>query len=266
MEWFTREFKRKFQDKDIDKIETLLQTLRERKERSTDVRDLSPVAKLPFKVYDLLQIGLRRNLELAEAAVRELNRQNVSTSFVLARAALETTCLLYDAMRRVMAATEKDDTKELDELDKFLMDVLFGAKSQAWGFSEELVARNILTIIQRLSKQLGIDLMWFYDGLSEYAHPNYHGMMAVYRETAEVGNPIVKFADSPNEQRDASLTTAIGALVIALDMLRIAFEEHANVRTRFAALCERAIHERGTWPADVEYPIKREAGSDPEPA
>jgi hypothetical protein len=175
MEWFARSLKRKLDDPELDRIEVALQELLAKKEEYTDVRALSPAAKMPFKTHDLLQIGLRRVLELADASVRELNRQNVSTSMVLVRAVFETSCLLFDAANRVVAATKTDDVKELDELDKFLMDVLVGFKSKEWGFSEEFTARNVLTIIQRIGTQLDIDLMWYYDGLSEHAHPNYLG-------------------------------------------------------------------------------------------
>ena len=87
MESFTDALKGKFADNDLNGIEDLLRTLNGCKIDHTDVRDLSPVAELPFKIHDLLHIGLRRVIEIAEAAVRELNRENVSTSFILIRAA-----------------------------------------------------------------------------------------------------------------------------------------------------------------------------------
>jgi hypothetical protein len=213
---------------------------------------------MPFKIHDLLQIGLRRTLELAEASIRELNRQNVSTSMVLVRAVFETTCLMFDAANRVVAVMETDDVKQLDELDKFLMDVLVGFKSKEWGYSEELAARNVLTIIQRIGKQLGIDLMWYYEGLSEHAHPNYLGMMAVYRQTAEDGNPSVRYADAPNEGRDASIRIAIGGLAMGLEMMKMALERLAAVVGKFASLYERGSYEGGTWPKELAYPIKRQ--------
>ncbi len=258
MEWFARSLKRKLEDRDLDKIEETLLVLIASKEKVTDVRNLSPFAKMPFKIHDLLQIGLRRNIELAEASIRELNRQNVTTSMVLVRAVFETASLLFDSANRVVDVAKKDDVKVLDELDKFLMDVLVGFKSKDWASSEEFVARNVLTIIQRIGKQLDIDMMWFYEGLSEHAHPNYLGMMATYRLTAEVGNPIVKYADSPNESRDASIKIAVGGLAMGLDMTKMALERHATIANQFATLAERGIHEGGTWPTDLEYPIKRQ--------
>ena len=258
MEWFARALKRKFNNKDFERVEGTLATLIRLKERTTDVRTLSPVAKMPFKVHDLLQIGLRRNIELTEAAVRELNRQNVTTSMVLARAVFETGSLLFDSANRVVEVTATEKTQALDELDKFLMDVLLGFKSKDWASSEEFVARNVLTIIQRIGKQLGIDMMWYYEGLSEHAHPNYLGMMATYRLAAEAGNPIVRYADSPNESRDASIKIAIGGLAIGVEMTQFALERHRGVAHQFAELAERAIYEGGTWPPDLGYPVKRQ--------
>jgi hypothetical protein len=110
-----------------------------------------------------------------------MNLQKVTSSNVLVRAILETSCLMLDASRLAEKAVKDGDTKKVDEVDKFLMDVLMGFKSPEWGFSEEYVARNVLTIIQRLTKELGIDLMWFYEGLSEHAHPNYLGMLGTYQ-------------------------------------------------------------------------------------
>ena len=137
------------------------------------------------------------------------------------------------------------------------MDVLFGFKSKEWAFSDEYVARNVLTVIERLSKQLGVDLSWYYAGLSEHAHPNYLGMMAVYRETPQMGDPVVRFADSPNESRDTSIKIAIGGLAITLEMTELALDRHVQVSSGFATLCEREIYEGGKWPPDIEYPIRR---------
>jgi len=248
---------RKFVDQNLYRIEERLLSLIGMREKVTDVRDHSPVAKMPFKVHDLLQIGLRRTLELAEASIRELNRQNVTTSMVLVRAVFETGALLFDSAQRVVDVVEKDDVKELDQLDKFLMDVLVGFKSKDWAASEEYVARNVLTIIERIGKRLKIDTMWFYEGLSEHAHPNYLGMMATYRGTPEEGNPIVKYADGPNSGRDGSIKIAFGGLDIGLGFTEGALEKYGDVAKGFALLTERAIYEGGTWPRDVAYPVKR---------
>lgn len=255
MESFARALKCKFEDQGLDTIENALRQLIAKKEKVTDIRTLSPVAKMPFKIHDLLQIGLRRGLELSEASVRELNRQNVSTSLVLIRAVFETSCLLFDSVNRVVDTTTNGDLKLLGELDKFLMDVLVGFKSKRWGDCEEFQARNVLTLIERLTKRLGLDLMYYYEGLSEHAHPNYLGMMAVYRMSPEEGSSIVRYADSPNRSRDSSLIIGIGGLAIALDMIKLALDHHADVAANFARMCERAIYDAGGWP--VGAPLRK---------
>lgn len=257
MEHFSSGFRDTFKDKDVDEIEANLVALISRLVPSMDGRELSPVAKLPAKIFDLLQVGVRRTIELTEASIREMNRQSIAASYVLVRATLETTCLLFDAIQRVRAAVEKDDVKELDEIDTFLMDVLVGFKSKDWGFSEEFAARNVLTIIQRLSKQLGIDLMWFYEGLSEYAHPNYLGMLGTYQTAPSKGEFVVQFGPLTDERLPAAMNMVIGGLAIATQMMEMAARDHDEAKTRFALLAEREIHESGTWPAGVAYPVRR---------
>jgi len=161
METFTAEFRRLHEkDDDIQRIEETLGKLTGWLAPSMDGRALSPVSKLPAKLFDLEQVGLRRVMELAEASVREMNRGNVIVSYVLVRAALETSCLMLDASRLAIKTVKKNEVAALNDVDKFPMDVLVGFKSKEWGFSEEYIARNVLTIIQRLSKELEIDLLW----------------------------------------------------------------------------------------------------------
>jgi hypothetical protein len=156
MEHFTKEFKDFHENGDAEKIENTLAALETWLVPAMDGRAFSPASKVPSKLYDLLQVGLRRTIELAESAIREMNRQKVTSAYVLVRAILETSCLLLDASRLAEKAVTEDNTKKVDEVDMFLMDVLMGFKSKEWGYSEEFIARNVLTIIQRLTKELGI--------------------------------------------------------------------------------------------------------------
>jgi hypothetical protein len=257
MEHFTTEFRDLHHDDDAGKIEETLARLETWLVPEMDGRTFSPTAKLPAKLYDLLQVGLRRTIELSEASIREMNRGNVVASYVLVRAILETTCLLLDASRRAERALKENDTNKLDELDKFLMDVLVGFKSPEWGFSEEYVARNVLTIIQRLSRELDIDLMWFYEGLSERAHPNYLGMLGTYQTAPPPGGFVVKFHSPAGDELKLHMKMALSGLAIATEMMQGALEQFDEIATKFAELCEREVYEGGTWPAGLEYPVKR---------
>src|SRR5262245_50297168 len=77
-----------------DAIDTALRELAARKVPETDGYLLSPVATLPSRIADLLQLGTRRTIDLAESAIREINLQQVNSSCLLARAVLETCCLM----------------------------------------------------------------------------------------------------------------------------------------------------------------------------
>jgi hypothetical protein len=90
---------------------------------------------------------------------------------VLVRAVFETSCLMYDIASQLERVVGEGDPAGVDDLDKNLVAVLLGHKSQDWAMAEEIIARNVITIIQRLTKQLDVPLLWFYDGLSEHAHP-----------------------------------------------------------------------------------------------
>ena len=257
MEGFDETFRAEHADADLDKIEGTAARLEAWLVESVDARRHSPVSKLPAKLFDLLQVGLWRTLELTGAAIREMNRNNIVASHTLVRAVLETTCLLFDAVRLARKSVDKNELAALNDVDKYLMDVLVGFKSPGWSFSEEYIARNVLTIIQRLTRELEIDLMWFYEGLSEHAHPNYLGMLGMYQTFLPAGEFVVQFGRPTGDRLQASMKMAVGGLAIAVEMMQMAMEQHDAIRHAFAALAERDVYEEGNWPAEVPYPVPR---------
>ena len=62
---------------------------------------LSPVSSIPSKAADLLQLGTRRSVDLAESAIREMNREALNSSCILTRAVLETGCLMLYISQQV---------------------------------------------------------------------------------------------------------------------------------------------------------------------
>ena len=254
---FDETFRAEHADPDLDRIEGTVARLEAWLVESVDARRHSPVSKLPAKLFGLLQVGLWRTLELTGAAIREMNRNNIIASHTLVRAVLETTCLLFDAVRLAQKSVDENEVASLNDVDKYLMDVLVGFKSTGQGFSEEYVARNVLTIIQRLTRELEIELMWFYEGLSERAHPNYLGMLGMYQTSPPAGEFLVQFGRPTGDRLQASMNMAIGGLAIAVEMMQVAMGQHDAIRHAFAAIAERDIYEKGYWPADVPYPVPR---------
>ena len=122
--------------------------------------------------------------------------------------------------------------------------------------SEEYQARNVVTIIERLSKQLKIELISMYGDLSEHAHPNYLGMMSAYQQLAEPGNPIVRFVDQPLTKETAlnALGWTVSGTMIGVEMTGGAVDRERENARGVRALCEEAIHYGGTWPQGVPCP------------
>ena len=154
---------------------------------------VSPVSSLPSKVADVLQLGTRRTIDLTESAIREINREQVISSCLLVRGALETACLMWDLTRRVTKNVRAGS--HLTDLNTKVTNTLLGSgkKAKTFKFFENHVAQNILTIIQRLDKELDAPFGGFYEGLSERAHPNAHGMVFVYAEAHKAG--VTTFTD-----------------------------------------------------------------------
>ena len=261
MKQFTTEFQKQYPSEDAAKIEATLQTLKAQKVDSIDIRTISEVAGTPSKLVILLQVGLRRVVDLSAAGIREMNRHNVVPAIVLVRAVFETSCLMFDAVRQADKAAKTSTMQAVKEYDKYLMDAMFGSKAKEWsGGVEDYTTRNVVTVMQRLAKEMKSDLMWFYDGMSEHAHPNYLGMSSIYRMNSDMPHdPIVRFSDSILEARQVSMTLALRCLEIGTTIMLVSLQQYVGGWTAIAAVCEKALYEEGMWPSEVTYPVKRDS-------
>ena len=66
-----------------------------------------------------MQCGVRRTVDLTDSAIREINGRNVIASCMLVRGVLETSCLLWDLIRRVEPIVEDGDVTGLEKLNKY---------------------------------------------------------------------------------------------------------------------------------------------------
>ncbi|MPY87567.1 MAG: hypothetical protein GEU99_06575 [Luteitalea sp.] len=114
---------------------------------------------------------------------------------------------------------------------------------------------NILTIMEKLDKDLDTPFLGFYEGLSEHSHPNAHGMALTYIQTHKAC--VTTYTDQNLGRRDVSMSLAISALASALQIADTANRQCDEDRNAFILLAEKRIHEAGTWPADIPYPIPR---------
>ncbi len=218
---------------------------------------LSPVSSTPSRIADVLQLGTRRCVDLADSTIREINLERVNSSCILARAVLETACLMLYLSHVTRHAVEDPAIADFEKLQKFAFDTLVGSgkKAKTFYFMEGHTVTNILTIMEKLDKDLETPFLGFYEGLSEHAHPNAHGMALTYASTHSAC--VTTYADQKPSRMSASSNLAINAFVTALQMAELANRWWDENRNAFILLAEKRIHDAGTWPKDIPYPIPR---------
>jgi hypothetical protein len=133
---------------------------------------LSHNSKLPFKAFSLREVLIHRVAELSETAVNLFESNKLVPAIIMTRAVFETTAVLYWLYERIKQATT---TKELGDIDEFLMKSLFGGR-----VSEAPVeSYNVLKAIDHINKKFQF-YKESYGTLSEFAHPNWSGLMGAY--------------------------------------------------------------------------------------
>jgi hypothetical protein len=244
-------------DNRCEDIDAAIAALVARKVVEIDGYLLSPVSSTPSRIADVLQLGTRRCVDLAESTIREMNLERLNSSCILARAVLETGCLMLYLSHLVRHAASDPANADFEKLHGFAFDTLVGSgkKAKTFFFMEGHTVTNILTIMEKLDKDLETPFLGFYEGLSEHSHPNAHGMALTYVETHRAC--VTTYTDQKPGRVDASMSLAISALTSALQIADMANRHWDEDRNAFILLAEKRIHEAGTWPADIPYPIPR---------
>jgi len=203
------------------------------------------------KVVALLQAGLRRVLELTEGVVREVNAESFTPVFVLARASVETGCLLNDFSYRAARLAEAHDRAAIEGFDERVMKALLGGRSAEWKPGPDAPeALHVLTVIDNVTKRHP-KLRSMYHLLSEFAHPNYDGMIGAYQRP---GGDQAVFEDHPASARQDAVNLTVGGAALALLLTKSAIDAYAAQHEAFVRLCEDNVYSRGDWPIGVPYP------------
>ena len=224
MERFSKAIQSAYEENECPPIEEALGRLIERKVPEIDGYLLSPVSILPSKVADVLQLGTRRTIDLTESSIREINREQVISSCLLVRGVIETACLMWNLTRQVTKAVRAGS--DLTDLNTKAENTLLGSgpKAKTFKFFENHVVQNILTIIQRLDKELDAPYAGFYEGLSERAHPNALGMVLVYAETHKAR--VTTFTDKKGSRVKGPLSLSLSALTSSLRSIHQPLKTH----------------------------------------
>ena len=132
-----------------------------------------------LEAYTVMSVW--RTAELLRSAVRSLSDGETIVSAIVARAAVESVAQFLDISRKVSPTLEdlqKHDFQNRvvasSELEELVLKSVFSSKLP--DAEKELNPTNILTILQRISKNRGQnDLMARYGVLCEVTHPNFLG-------------------------------------------------------------------------------------------
>ena len=193
--------------------------------------EISPTAKIPFKLRVLRELILYRVSDLSDAACVHYNDCATIPALVLTRAAFETMAMLFYVKKHVEAALAKRD---VDALDEIAMKGTFGSKDKSTPYESV----NIITIISHLKKEYPT-LEDTFKQLCEFSHPNCAGLMVAYEgiEEKNLNNPHMPLALG-SETVNLNPNYGIQSLYISIFMADWFARELAKSDTELVTLCE----------------------------
>jgi hypothetical protein len=221
-----------FKEKEIKRLaecKSFLKQINERLAKKVAAYDLGYVAKLPFKAVSLHELLLHRVADLSETAINLFELKKMVPATIITRAVYETTAILYSLGVKI---EEVIRTKDVENIDQFFMKSLFGGRIK----NAPIECTNILGAVDRINKKFK-HFRDSYDDLSEYAHPNWSGLMGSY------GN-LVKETATLHLGREASKISVMVALPLLAASLAIFLHHYDEIKKRLAEfnnICEESI-------------------------
>ena len=119
-------------------------------------------SKLPWKATQLRELLLHRFSDIADVAIELYESERIVPAFILTRALVETTSMMYWLFTRSSDFLDKWDE---EAYDKFLMKGLVGTRIKP----VRLESHNVLTDLDHLDKKFE-GLRRMYDELCEFTH------------------------------------------------------------------------------------------------
>jgi hypothetical protein len=142
------------------------------------------VPGLLWKMGVTYQCLVRRTVETADGVRLGRDTGNMITATTMARSLIETASLTFDLTEGIKKAVASRDLRAVDEL---VNQRLLGTRDESLlAKGAGVAAANVLTLIDKLDKfdrrlhknRPGlVGARKRYDILSEYAHPNFHGVL-----------------------------------------------------------------------------------------
>jgi hypothetical protein len=146
---------------------------------------------------------------------------------IMTRGVYETTAVLYSFGAKI---EEVMRTNDAENVDQFVMKCLFGGRVK----SAPIECTDILSAVDRTNKNFE-HFRDSYDDLSEYAHPNWPGLMGSY------GN-LVEETATLHLCREASKISAMVAIPLLAASLAVFLHHYDEIKKRlpeFHNICEQ---------------------------
>jgi hypothetical protein len=148
--------------------------LRDSLPSSVDAAALGVRSKAPFQLLCTREALIWRTEELARNACDALERDDFAATAILTRAVTESGALAW----KMMELLDARQTHSPQALNELLMRLLAGSKK--WDDAPKPF--HVLDCIDRMDKKVpGVRAN--YDSLSEFAHPNWSGVVGLYTKT-----------------------------------------------------------------------------------
>ncbi|MDR7865782.1 MAG: hypothetical protein RIN56_03135 [Sporomusaceae bacterium] len=184
---------------------------------------------LVWKVDAFIYATLARLIDLGEISIELWQHEKITSTFLHARAMIETIACLHAFVEGLATKVEVSDLKEIDE---YVKQYTFG---QRLGENYPQ-AINVLTLIGHLEK-LQPGFRTTYDRLSEVCHPNYWGNIGGYTQLSD-SEYIVRF--KPDKVIISFMDSEMPvALTGSLLLMRIVLSNYSEVRSKLFELADR---------------------------
>ena len=169
----TSEEKDQFED-DLATAKEMTQRLSQSLPELIDVAALGVRSKAPYQLLVVREALIWRTEELARNACNSLECEDLAVAAILTRSITENAALTW----KLKEIQDKRAGKSPEELNTALMRALAG--STTW--EEAPAPYNVLSCLDALTKTID-GARQTYESLSEFAHPNWRGVLGLYSKT-----------------------------------------------------------------------------------
>ncbi|MFZ5995254.1 MAG: hypothetical protein ACOYU4_09750 [Thermodesulfobacteriota bacterium] len=186
-------------------------------------------SKIPFKALSFRELLIHRVSSLASSAIDLFERDQIIPAVILTRSTMETAALIYALHARLTHFLNGEN--EL-ELDSFLMRCLFGFHND----SEFPKSVDVLTFVNAVEEAIP-EFRKMYDILSEYAYPNYSGLLGYF---GNIDKKKFELQLGPQNMRRA-LIVGVSALSSTLKIFTHYYDDSAELVRRVNDFFEQGV-------------------------